>query len=186
MNMKNQKITIIILSVVLVLLIAVSVWAYGSFSEDYVTNETADVTTTADDTKEIVTTTDFTMTDKSGNTVKLSDYFGKPIVVNFWASWCSPCKSEMPHFEEAYKEYGSDMHFIMVNVGDSHSEAYEFADKSGYTFPVYHDSNYSGTYAYGVSSIPQTLFINSDGELVNSYTGMMSKAALQSNIEKIK
>ena len=200
--MKKQ--TIIILSAVLILLIAVAAFGYNYLSKQYsddetVTTVTADTTAaetqvtvaqTETTTEEVIisenATTDFTMTDKNGNTVKLSDYFGKPIVVNFWASWCYPCTSEMPHFEEAYKKYGDDIHFIMVNAGDSYEDAYKFASKNNYTFPVYHDSTLSGTYAYGVSSIPRTLFISSNGELVHSQIGMMSEAAILNNIEKIK
>ena len=63
--------------------------------------------------------TDFTMVDSKGNTVKLSDYFGKPIVLNFWASWCSPCKSEMPEFNSVYKELGSSVQFMMVDLVSS-------------------------------------------------------------------
>ncbi len=182
----KQKVTIIILSVALVALIAVSVTVYNSYSDGYQPLATGAETSQPDQTKEVVQTTDFTVTDASGNTVSLSTFFGKPIVVNFWASWCSPCTSEMPHFESAYKQYGEDIHFIMVNVGDSYDDAYKFADKNGYTFPVYHDTTYSASYAYNVSSIPQTLFINASGELVHSQIGMMSESAVLSNIEKIR
>lgn len=184
----NQKVTIIILSAVLVLLIAVSVSLYNSFSENYV-EETDSVTGTGnvpDETKEVLLTKDFVVTDMSGNEVKLSDFFGKPIVVNFWATWCNPCTSEMPHFEEAYKKYGDKVHFLMVNVGDSRNEAKAFGEKNSYTFPIYHDSSYSASFAYNVSSIPGTLFINADGELVHSRVGALSKEVLISNIEKIK
>lgn len=183
----KQQIKIIILSVVLVALIAAAAVLYGSMSKDYTAPAvtTSDITT-ADTAKVTVTTADFTMTDKSGNTVKLSDFFGKPLVVNFWATWCYPCKSEMPHFESAYKEYGEEIHFLMVNVGDGYDEAYKFADSYGYTFPVYHDTTYSATYAYGVSSIPMTLFINESGELVKSQIGMMNENTLIDAIELIK
>ena len=59
---------------------------------------------------------DFTVYDEEGNAVKLSDFEGKPVVLNFWASWCGPCKSEMPDFEEAYGEYGEEIQFLMVNI----------------------------------------------------------------------
>ena len=92
----------------------------------------------------------------------------------------------MPGFEAAYKEYGNDIQFLMVNVGDTRSEALAFAEKNGYTFPVYHDSFYSATQAYSVSSIPGTLFIDADGWLVHSQIGALSEAALKNHIEKIK
>lgn len=174
------------LSVILAVLIGVAVWAYGSLSESYTPPAESTAETTVGETKEVVTTADFTVTDRDGNSVNLSDFFGKPTVVNFWATWCSPCTSEMPHFEEAYAEYGDEVQFIMVNVGDSYDDAYKFVENKGYTFPVYHDTTYSASIAYGVSSIPMTLFINADGELVKSQIGMMNKSTLVGNIEKIR
>lgn len=191
--MNKQTVKITVLAAILVILIAAAVILYNNISKDYspfddavetsVEGETNASTEAIDD---IVTTTDFTVTDKNGNKVNLSDFFGKPIVVNFWATWCSPCTSEMPHFEEAYKTYGGEVTFLMINVGDGYDEAYEYASDKGYTFPVLHDTDYSASYAYGVSSIPMTLFINKNGELVNSRIGMLNKATLESNIEKIK
>lgn len=191
--MNKQTVKIVILAAVLVVLIFAAVILYNNMSKDYSPFDS--VANTASDSEkkalteaieDIVTTTDFTVTDKDGNKVKLSDFFGKPIVVNFWATWCSPCTSEMPHFEEAYKTYGDEVTFLMINVGDSYDEAYRYALGKGYTFPVLHDTDYSASYAYGVSSIPMTLFINEKGELVNSRIGMLNKATLESNIEKIK
>ncbi|MBQ4150490.1 MAG: TlpA family protein disulfide reductase [Clostridia bacterium] len=131
-------------------------------------------------------TDDFTVYDENGKEVDLSDFFGKPIVVNFWASWCGPCTSEMPHFEKAYKEYGDEIHFLMVNVGDSFSDAFEFASNNDYTFPIYHDSEYNASIVYGVSSIPMTLFINADGTLNNYQIGMMNASHLEKYISQIK
>ncbi len=126
---------------------------------------------------------DFTMLDGSGNAVKLSDFMGKPIVLNFWASWCPPCKAEMPDFEEAYKQYGDDVVFIMLNLTDGYSETVATANAhiaaNGYTFPVYYDTAYEGAYAYEVSAIPQTCFINARGQLVSISVGMIDGATLE-------
>ena len=65
---------------------------------------------------------DFTVYDKDGKPVKLSDFRGKPVVLNFWASWCGPCQSEMPTFNEKYGELGDEIHFLMVNLTDSAAE----------------------------------------------------------------
>ena len=87
---------------------------------------------------------DFTVYDAEGREVRLSDYFGKPIVLNFWASWCGPCKMEMPDFQEKYLELEGEVHFLMVNMTDGARETVEtataFLAESGFTFPVLFDS----------------------------------------------
>ena len=132
---------------------------------------------------------DFTILDMDGNEVKLSDFFGKPIVLNFWASWCPPCKAELPDFEEACKRYEGKVTFLMVNLTDGKREtvevAKEYVASQGYTFPVYFDTKYEAAYVYGVSSIPQTYFINADGSLEARASGMISAARLEEGIGMI-
>ncbi|MBQ4347432.1 MAG: TlpA family protein disulfide reductase, partial [Firmicutes bacterium] len=85
---------------------------------------------------------DFTVYDSEGNAVMLSDFIGKPIVLNFWASWCGPCKMEMPEFNEAYAELGEDIQFLMVNVTtgrETQESASAFIEENGYSFPVFYD-----------------------------------------------
>ncbi len=110
---------------------------------------------------------DFTVYDADGNEVKLSDYFGKPIVLNFWSSRCGPCKMEMPDFNEAYKELGDSVQFLMVNMTDSSWDTKETASKfissEGYEFPVLFDTDQSAARAYGVYSLPTTYFIDANG-----------------------
>ena len=74
-----------------------------------------------------MTAPDFTVYDLDGNPVSLSDYFGKPIVLNFWASWCGPCKMELPDFQETYDELGGDVQFLIVNLTDGSRETVETA-----------------------------------------------------------
>ena len=132
---------------------------------------------------------DFTVLDSTGREVKLSDFFGKPIVLNFWASWCPPCKSELPDFEAAYKKYDGKVTFLMVNLTDNQRETTEVAQSfirsAGYTFPVYFDVNYQAASAYGIRSIPQTYFINADGKPVAYATGMITAAQLEEGIGMI-
>ena len=86
---------------------------------------------------------DFRMVDREGNTVRLSDFFGKPILMNFWATWCPPCQSELPYFNEAYAQYGDQIQFMMVDLADGVSETQEgcisFAEEKGYHFPLFFD-----------------------------------------------
>ena len=129
---------------------------------------------------------DFTVTDSSGNSVKLSDFRGKGVVLNFWASWCGPCKMEMPHFQAAYEQYGADVHFLMVNMsaafGDSRSDAAAVLEEGGYTFHVYYDDLSECAYGYGINAIPVTVFIDADGNLISTKTGAMNAADLDRRI----
>ena len=132
---------------------------------------------------------DFTVQDWEGNMVKLSDFFGKPIVLNFWASWCPPCKAELPDFDDACKKYDGEVVFLMVNMTDNQMETVEvakdFIKTYGYDFPVYFDVDYQAAMVYGVRSIPQTYFINAEGEAVATATGMISASQLEQGISMI-
>ena len=132
---------------------------------------------------------DFTVLDGEGNEVKLSDYFGKPIVLNFWASWCGPCKSEMPDFNEAYLAQGDEIQFLMVNMTDGYREtlkiAQTFVADAGYSFTVLYDVNRDAAATYGISSLPTTLFIGADGVMVAYAMGAIDAETLQRGIAMI-
>ena len=133
--------------------------------------------------------TDITLYDADGNAVQLSDFFGKPIVLNFWASWCGPCKAEMPDLEAAWQAYGEDIQFVTVNLTDGRQETVESATayiaQQGYTFPVYYDTAMSAAQAYGVNSIPRTYFIDADGTLVSAVKQMVTAQQLQEGIDAL-
>ena len=132
-------------------------------------------------------TPDFTVFDIDGNPVRLADYFGKPIVLNFWASWCPPCKSEMPHFEAAYLA-NPDIQFLMVNMtsSDEMDSAKAFIEENGYTFPVFFDTTGEAGYVYQDTSLPMTLFIDENGVLVTYGIGALSAETLDKGISMIK
>ena len=138
---------------------------------------------------QLSTAPNFTVYDLAGNQVNLTDFFGKPIIVNFWASWCGPCQMEMPDFDEAYATYKDEIHFLMVNMTDGSRETLEkassFIAESGYTFPVYYDTEYSAAITYSVSSLPTTYFINADGELIAHARGAIDADTLQKGIDMI-
>lgn len=132
---------------------------------------------------------DFVVYDAQGNEVKLSDFKGKPTVVYFWASWCPPCKMEMPDFHQKYLEWGDKVNFLMVNMTDNSTEtvqtASDFIASQGYTFPVYYDSAQVAAYVYNVTSIPATYFIDADGNLVTQASGAIDGDTLQKGIDMI-
>ena len=133
---------------------------------------------------------DFTVYTADGAAVKLSDFRGKPVVINFWATWCGPCKSELPAFDRAYAAYGEDVAFMMVNLTDGQRETVEgvgaFLKDGGYAFPVYYDTAYSAANTYGVYSIPMTFLIDKEGNVVGGQVGVVSEAALLSALEMLK
>lgn len=132
---------------------------------------------------------DFEVLDNDGNTVRLSDFRGKPVVLNFWATWCPPCKAELPDFDRSAATYGDEVTFLMVNLTDGGRDTVsgvrEFVAANGYTFPVYFDTRYSAANAYRVSSIPTTYFINAEGEIVSYKVGMVSASELEKGIQSL-
>lgn len=134
---------------------------------------------------------DFSMVDKDGNPVQLSELIEnqQPIVLNFWASWCPPCKSEMPEFETVFKDLGTQVQFVMVNLTDGSRETIEkgsaYIEEQGFTFPVYYDTEQEGAGTYGIYSIPSTLFIDKDGIVITGVQGAIDEATLRKGIELI-
>lgn len=153
-------------------------------------SEPAAETESADhEESEAIIAPDFQVYDKDGNGVHLSDFFGKPIVLNFWASWCGPCQSEMPDFNEKYAELGGDVHFVMVNMTDGGRETVEtasaFIEKNGYDFPVLFDTKSEAAMTYGAYSLPTSFFINAEGHVIAQAVGAIDAATLQRGIDMI-
>lgn len=140
---------------------------------------------------------DFTLTDQYGNTHILSDYKGKVVFLNFWASWCKPCQKEMPDIEELYQKYNLNQDEIVFlgvanpknkdypyNADEEKDEILEFLERKGYTFPTVFDETGEILMNYYITAFPTTFMINKDGNVVGYVPGMMTKDIMESAIEQ--
>ena len=182
--MKNKS--LIITAVALAVILGAAVLVYPSLSQkasEELTTKAADEQTT----NAYPQYADITIYDNKGNAVQLSDFIGKPVIVNFWATWCGYCLQEMPDFEEAYRLYGEDIQFLMVNTDDGISKGEQYISSRNFTFPTYYDLDYSAYMSYGLySGIPRTLAIDADGNMVYNRSGMIDSTRLQGIIDMVK
>ena len=119
-----------------------------------------------EESEEKVLATDFEVTLISGETVKLSDFQGKKVLLNFWATWCGPCVQEMPAFQRLYEEYPDDFVILAVNCGDSEADVRDFAEENDYTFNIAIDEDLAASSLYPTYSIPLTLIVDEEGYIV--------------------
>lgn len=153
-------------------------------------SQNADTDTNSEEDKKIEAL-DFTLYDQYGKEHKLSDYRGKKVFLNFWATWCPPCRAEMPHIEDLYKEYEKNSKDVIIlgvaspNVGKEGNQQYieDFLKENNYTFPVVFDDGGMLSYQYGFSSLPSTLIIDEDGYITKYIPGAMNKSTMKSLIE---
>ena len=181
----KQKWLWLVLAVGLIVLIGAAAILYPILSK-----QTQTQTPETEESAQTIPYVDFTAVDLEGNEVSLSDYIGKPIVLNFWASWCPPCKSEMPDFDAVAQELDGEVVFLMVDMVDGMQETKDkgaqFIKEQGFSFPVLYDVNQEAAMNYGVSSLPTTYFIDKDGNIVTGAMGAISKTNLLKGIELIR
>lgn len=205
----NKKVLFVVLSAVLIALLVGAVFIYDELYEDYtdrnfqmqtvdkdkVVNEST-VSAPEQETNQKTnqepnqeqsenTVPDVEFYDADGNAVMLSDFFDKPIVLNFWATWCGPCKSEMPGFNSLYEEYKDRVNFVFLNVSDSENTVAEFLDENGYSFPPYFDKTQVASYTYGASSIPLTFVMHKGGEMYGYQMGVLPEEALEEALKNV-
>lgn len=194
-NRKNLAVAI----VALVVIIATSVAVYYVYKDkiDPITGTLSDTSETLAEATDvsiseqaIVTSVapDFTMEDANGKTVTLSEFKGTPVVLNFWTSWCRYCKAEMPYFESAYKQYGDQVQFIMLNASKSERSSdggKTFIKESSYTFPVFYETEGKATTLYGLRGFPATIFIDANGNIVDKNIGVISQEKLNEMIQPL-
>lgn len=114
---------------------------------------------------------DFTAQLVDGTTLTLSDLQGKPVLINFWATWCGPCVMEMPAFEKLQADYGEEIAIVAVNCGDDKATVTDFAEENGYTFPIALDEAYEISMLYPTNGIPYTVILDEEGVVTQVSTG---------------
>ena len=199
--MKKGK-SILILAGLLVILLGGGAFAYQTLSKNTTAESVPEVSpmpetfkntenseiSESESISNVQSAPDFTFLNAEGEEVRIADLTGKPILINFWATWCPPCKAELPYFEKAYTEYGEEIQFLMMNVTDGVRDtvdsAKQFQEENGYQFPLYFDTKGEGAKAYTLMSIPLTVFINAEGELTYQHIGAMTEEDLFSMLER--
>ena len=122
---------------------------------------------------------DFALPDLDGNTVRLSDYLGRPVVLNFWATWCAPCRLEMPELEQAAADYaGRDLAVLTVNQDETAEQVSDFFTEVGLTLPALLDTGGAVGAAYGAFFLPTTVIIGPDGLVSAVHRGILSREEL--------
>ncbi len=131
---------------------------------------------------------DFTLANLAGESVTLGDFTadgGQPVVLNFWATWCPPCRVEMPYFERVSAKYEGRAAVLGVNQAESAETISEFATRNGLTYPLLVDRDMKVNNLYGVLNLPTTIFIDKNGVVKEVLVGTISQAVLEDRIEQL-
>ena len=150
--------------------------------------KTATQQTTKNQQTAYKTAKDISVYDEENNLIQLSSLKGKPIVINFWTTWCGYCKVEMPYFDSVYQTEKEEVNFLMLNItaDDDEEEAKKYIASQQLTFPVYYDKEGIAAYQYQITGYPVTVFINKDFQICRIHQGAITQEALQKYINEIK
>ena len=128
---------------------------------------------------------DFTVSTLTGEAFTLSEQRGQPVVVNFWATWCPPCRAEIPFFQAVARKYNGQIAVIGVDDGQPAPVVASFVSEMGMTYPVPLDEDSAVSRTYRVNSLPTTYFVDADGIVRNIHMGIISQAVLEEKIAQL-
>ena len=183
--MKNKKQKIAIVSVLVLLVVSI----VSGLVQPYLQNKNASTIGPGRlQQDELIAVPDFRFTDSDGNTVHFDDFKGKPIVMNFWGTWCPYCVQEMPDFNKLAGEYGDKVIFLFLDVPNSADETVEkveqfLSDNNLTNITSHYDSFAEGCYMFGLSSFPTTIYVDKDGYLYDAAIGKTNYDAVKEIIE---
>lgn len=176
MNDRKKKRSIVRFSILLVLFAAIVFTVYSNS-----TKENVEVLQVGDKAP------NFELVDLNGEKHRLSEYAGQGLFLNFWGTWCEPCKREFPIIDRKYHEYRSQgVQVLAVNIAESDFAVRNYIESKGLTFPVVIDKEKSVMNAYNINPLPTTFLINPDGEIIKIITGEMNETMVQQYMELIK
>jgi thiol-disulfide isomerase/thioredoxin len=122
---------------------------------------------------------DLALKDLSGNTVRLSDYAGRPVLINAWATWCPPCREEMPLLQVFYNAHQAEgLAFLAINAGEDAATINKFIANNGFSFPVLLDPDADSLYRLGIDSFPTSVLVGRDGTVQAVHIGLLTAASL--------
>lgn len=159
-----------------ILVLAIGFTIYSSFTKDKV-----ELLAEGD------TAPDFELVGIDGNKYRLSDYKGEGVMLNFWGTWCEPCKREMPAMDRQYKIYKDQgVNLLTINIAQSEFEVENFLNNLGVDFPTVIDKTKDVRDAYNIINLPASIFVTPDGKVLKIKEGEMSEKAIISHMEMIK
>ncbi len=173
--MKKRR--LVMRSVILFILVAAVVYTlYANFTKDHRQKvATGDLAP------------DFVLTDLQGNKHRLSDYRGQGVFLNFWGTWCPPCKKEMPYINNQYQQFkDKGVQVLSVDIQESKLSVNQYADRYRLEFPIMIDTDKEVMNAYGIDPLPATFLIDKNGKVVQYHTGEMTENMVREFMEKIK
>jgi peroxiredoxin len=174
-----KKKTFLLIGIIIVIIIAAYIYYNSNLNK--AEKENIDISLLPPEITERIEAPGFTLKDLNGNDVSLSDFRGKVVFLNFWATWCGPCQMEMPDFNDysSQLEKGDKAVLLAVNVEEEEATVKDFIKSNGYTLPVLLDETGKVSANYIINSIPATYVIKPDGTIYNRFVGVTETEKLE-------